>query len=246
MKFLSCFHLSIVAISLFTAQAFGEVVAYRFTGLLNGYYYENQEASNSFPFPIATKVDVDSAPFVISIYGDLSNVESPGHVPGGGRLWVNNSANATWSVVGIGSETSDIAQIYAIGGIFRVGFSWDGTRYPFGEYNPFFLEFSSGDIRSYNQYGRLSGVGDPISAKLVTSFTNPPGTISISPSNTSILIGDTNLWLTDLSEVKYSITPVPLPTSFFLFASAIVSVFSARSYRPNKFSKRDSLSGCPF
>lgn len=234
----------VFALSLVPMRTFAESVAYTFTGTLSGYYMSAASAASaaldpfdpgSFFIPVPTWVALNNSPFEISIISDLMNVDMSGYVAGGGRLSLNNSSDATWFVDGIGTETTDAAQIYAIGGIFRVGFSWDGRRYPYATDHifPFLLDFSSPDIRSYNQYGRLTGVGEPISVNLISSLTIPPGVISFAPSNTSITIADTTLWLTGMSNVQYSISTVPVPAAIWLFVSAIAGLsFCRRSSKP--------------
>lgn len=216
------------ALLLTPMQTFAQLVAYTFTGTLSAAYLSAALAPldpGPFFIPIPTYVELNNVPFEISIISNPMDIDSPGYVAGGGRLFLNNSSHATWHVDGIGTETTDTAQIYAIAGIGRVGFSWNALRYPYAldQMLPLFLDFNSPYIiGSYNQYNRLSGVGEPISVALTSSFTRDG--VSLAPSNTPITIAGTTLWLTGMSNVQYSISEVPVPATMWLFASALAGL----------------------
>jgi hypothetical protein len=151
-------------------------------------------------------------PFEISIAADTETAFEFGHLPGLGRAFVNNSEEAIWTVDGLGTATSDSAQIYTLPGVARVGFGWNGELLPVNTDQPAERHFSfrNSAFALDSQYGRLNAVVPAITLTLVTDLRNPPGVLPV--YSTSIHFpGEGGLILKELRDLSYSVVAVPEP-----------------------------------
>lgn len=171
---------------------------------------------------IGNPIDVSDSNFTVSIFADTDNAGHIGGVAGAGSLFANTSDHAIWKIDGFGEATSSLTQIYSMPGIARMGFSWMGTAYPLDstDHSNLKFDFNAGLFATDVQYGRLYSPVEQIALNLVTSLKNQDGVIP--EYTTSINFNDVGpLTITNMSNLSYSVSPVPLPASIWLFLAPI-------------------------
>lgn len=189
-------------------------VEYRFTGNITGDI-----------FSLTVRQSLANTPFQLSIFADTDSAAYLGRIAGAGSAYANNSSHAVWRIDGLGDAVSADVQVYAIPGIGRIGFGWNGKVFPLGTDNPAqtHLYFNGNEIATDTRYGRLSSTVGPIAVGLQTPLENPP---SMLPQySTFLFLGDMGtLTLKGLSNVSYAVVAVPEPSSLALFLTGAGAV----------------------
>lgn len=226
-------------------------VVYKFSGLLSGDNFGllglfdpiiiiDTEGNETVINPgTQNPLSVSNAPFEISIFADTENAIRLGSVAGAGSLYTNESFSAKWDIEGIGEISTNRAQVYTLPGIFRVGYGWGGQVFPFTTDEPFefnrSLFFSGSEINVTTEYGRLSEIVDPTSVILRKELIRE-GVIPTT-YNINLHFSDFGTFtVKDISNVTYSVQPVPLIGALPLFISGLFGLLCLRrnkkSYLP--------------
>jgi len=191
-------------------------VEYRFSGLLTG------EIGQSLPDPSVRLVDV---PFRVSITADSDGAFEFGSIPGLGTAHVN-LGSATWTVEGFGTATAASAQVYAIPGVGRVGFGWQGEMFPLDTTQPagLHLAFVGGSpFATDPAYGHLAAIVPSVPLSLLTELENPPGTIP-TYSTAIDLPAHGPLVLEETTSLSYEVVAVPEPATGALLAFGLLAL----------------------
>ncbi len=204
-------------------------VVYRFSGELSGYCGS-----------VLSPIDLINTPFTIDIYGDTENAGYLGKVAGAGSLYANKSTEAVWTIDGFGEALADAAQVYTLPGIGRIGIGWDGEVFPFTTENPAKRRFEFlGPIATDPSYYGLNSVVDEISLNLLTNLENPPNVIP--KYTTSIYFDDVGMSviLEEITNVSYSVEPVPIPGAAWLLGSGLIGLLGFRRKMKNRRQRTD-------
>lgn len=201
---LSAFFLGLAAFASQSVQAVP--VEYRFTGELTGDI-----------FSLTVRQSFANTPFQLSIFADTDSAAYQGRIAGAGSAYANNSSHAVWHIDGLGDAVSTDAQVYAMPGIGRIGFGWNGKVFPLNTDNPAqtHLYFNGNEVATDTRYGRLDSTVAPIAVNLQTPLENPPGTLT----------------LKGMSNVSYAVVAVPEPSSLALFLAGVGAVGVAMARR---------------
>lgn len=194
-------------------------VEYRIAGRLTG-------AESIFVFD---PVRVEDVSFQISILADAQTAFEFGSLPGLGRAFVNASGSARWSVDGFGTAVSDRVQVFAIPGVARVGFGWDGEVFPLDTDQPAHpvFQFANSAFATNPGYGHLDAVVPAVPLTLLTELRNPP---NVRPTFTTSIqfLDQRSLYFEELTDLSYSVVAIPEPSTAALFVLGLGAVSAAR------------------
>ena len=216
------FRAFLLGLAAFASQSVQAIpVEYRFTGELTGDI-----------FSLAVRQSFANTPFQLSIFADTDSAAHVGRVAGAGSAYANNSSRAVWRIDGLDDAVSADAQVYAMPGIGRIGFGWNGKVFALNTDNPAqtHLYFNGNEIATDTRYGRLYSAVTPVAVNLQTPLENPP--IMVPRYSTFLFLGDMGtLTLKGMSNVSYAVVAVPEPSSLALFLAGVGAVGVAMARR---------------
>jgi hypothetical protein len=193
----------LLGLTAFASQSVQAIpVEYRFTGKLTGDI-----------FSLAVRQSFANTPFQLSIFADTDSAAYLGRIAGAGSAYANNSSHAVWHIDGLDDAVSADAQVYAMPGIGRIGFEWNGKVFPLNTDNPAqtHLFLNGNEIATDTRYGRLYSTVTPVAVNLQTPLENP--TLMGAQYSSFVFLGDMGtLMLSGMSNVSYAVVAVPEPS----------------------------------
>lgn len=215
------------AILLCPLVAYATPVAYTFSGDLTGVL------ERLLPDLSQTIIDI---PFQVAVIGDTNTVQDLGFEASNGPSVVNNSSYATWTVSGLGTVSTNTAEVYISPSLGRISLDWNGQVYPASGTAGTLFDFTgsafSDAFAPERPYRTLSDIVGPTSAKLLNDLRDSGGSLSEFDSTFALYLGNSEiLHVQDLTNVTYSVEPVPLPPTGLLLLSGVAAMILVRPRR---------------